>query len=73
MYQNFVNLTDAMKKRALPLITMFGFPIRLPDFYIPEKGQMDALQECIMAKNQQSNQETLLEISKQLRGAMNRD
>lgn len=55
MYQNFVNLTDAMKKRALPLITMFGFPIRLPDFYIPEKGQMDALQECIMAKNQQSN------------------
>ena len=36
MYQNFVNLTDAMKKRALPLITNYGFPIRLPDFYIPE-------------------------------------
>ena len=43
MYQNFVNLTEAIKNKAKKLIYIFNFPITLPDFYNPERGLIDTL------------------------------
>ena len=43
MYQNFINLTDAIKNKANKLIYIFNFPITLPDFYNPERGLIDTL------------------------------
>ena len=43
MFQNFVNLTEAIKNKANKLIFIFNFPITLPDFYNPEKGLIDTL------------------------------
>merc|ERR1712079_394711 len=43
MYQNFVNLTEAIKNKANKLIYIFNFPITLPEFYSPEKGLIDTL------------------------------
>jgi hypothetical protein len=43
MYQNFINLTEAIKNKANKLIYIFNFPITLPDFYNPERGLIDTL------------------------------
>jgi hypothetical protein len=47
MYQNFVNLTEAIKNKANKLIYIFNFPITLPDFYNPEKGLIDTLRVVV--------------------------
>ena len=49
MYQNFVNLTEAIKNKANKLIYIFNFPITLPDFYNPEKGLIDTLRVVVNA------------------------
>ena len=47
MYQNFVNLTEAIKSKANKLIYIFNFPITLPDFYNPERGLIDTLRVVV--------------------------
>ena len=47
MYQNFVNLTEAIKNKANKLIYIFNFPITLPDFYTPERGLIDTLRVVV--------------------------
>ncbi len=47
MYQNFVNLTEAIKNKANKLIYIFNFPITLPDFYNPERGLIDTLRVVV--------------------------
>ena len=47
MYQNFVNLTEAIKNKANKLIYIFNFPITLPDLYTPERGLIDTLRVVV--------------------------
>jgi len=47
MYQNFVNLTEAIKTRANKIVYTFQFPIALPEFYTPEKGLVDTLRVVV--------------------------
>ena len=47
MYQNFVNLTEAIKNKANKLIYIFNFPITLPEFYAPERGLIDTLRVVV--------------------------
>ena len=55
MYQNFVNLTEAIKNKANKLIYIFNFPITLPDFYNPERGLIDTLRVVVSSASEQSN------------------
>jgi len=72
MYQNFVNLTDAIKTKANKLIYAFNFPIQLPDFYNPEKGLVQKLKFVVENKGDDDS-DKLAEITKQARSGMNRD
>ena len=74
MYQNFVNLTDAIKTKANKLIYTFNFPIQLPDFYNPEKGLIDTLKVVVnCADEDQEHAQKKDAVAKKLRGGMNRD
>jgi len=55
MYQNFVNLTEAIKNKANKLIYIFNFPITLPDFYNPEKGLIDTLRVVVASASSSSS------------------
>lgn len=55
MYQNFVNLTEAIKTRANKLIYAFNFPIQLPDFYKPEPGLQDTLKVILKGLKEEKN------------------
>lgn len=72
MYQNFVNLTDGIKTKANKLIYTFNFPIQLPDFYNPEKGLVDTL-KVVVEQAKQGDRSGVADLSKKLRGGMNRD
>ena len=69
MYQNFVNLTDAIKTKANKLIATFNFPIQLPEFYKPEAGVVETLQVVIESA---SSEQKAIAAEKVSRG-MNRD
>ena len=78
MYQNFVNLTEAIKSKANKLIYIFNFPITLPDFYNPERGLIDTLRvvvsqagEGVSRSAEQSAQ--MNQVASQLRSGMNRE
>jgi len=47
MYQNYINLSEAIKTKANKLIYMFNFPMKLPDFAAPENGQVDVLKAIV--------------------------
>lgn len=55
MYQNFVNLTEAIKNRANKLIYAFNFPIQLPDFYKPETGLQETLKVILKGLKEEKN------------------
>ena len=78
MYQNFVNLTEAIKNKANKLIYIFNFPITLPDFYNPERGLIDTLRVVVTAASDvegRSEEESakVNQVSLQLRSGMNRE
>jgi len=80
MYQNFVNLTEAIKNKANKLIYIFNFPITLPDFYNPERGLIDTLrvvvtQAASSGEGGRTDEETVKvnQVSAQLRAGMNRE
>lgn len=62
-------MTDGIKTKANKLIYTFNFPIQLPDFYNPEKGLVDTLR-VVVETNDSSQVE---EVTKKMRGGMNRD
>jgi len=70
MYQNFVNLTEAIKNKANKLIYIFNFPITLPDFYNPEKGLIDCLKVVVQDAGDGGVDDTK-SVAKKLRGGMN--
>ena len=72
MYQNFVNLTDSIKNKANKLVYTFNFPVQLPDFYNPEKGLIDTL-KVVMEEAKAGDNSGMVDMSKKLRGGMNRD
>ena len=55
MYQNFVNLTEAIKNKANKLIYIFNFPITLPAFYNPERGLIDTLRVVVSQASDQAS------------------
>jgi hypothetical protein len=72
MYQNFVNLTEAIKTKANKLIFAFNFPIQLPDFYQPEKGLVDKLKAVVNnASDSGESGSRIAEITKEARSGMN--
>ena len=71
VYQNFVNLTTVMKAKADIIMSEFDFSIKLPNFYSVDSSLIQTLRQCIEQK--QNNPKGLENISKQIRGAMNRD
>jgi len=75
MYQNFVNLTEAIKNKANKLIYIFNFPITLPDFYNPEKGLIDTLRVVVNAAKEDASGSgaKMKEVSSKLRAGMNRE
>ena len=75
MYQNFVNLTEAIKNKANKLIYIFNFPITLPDFYNPEKGLIDTLRVVVNAAKDDATGagQQIQEVSSKLRAGMNRE
>lgn len=75
MYQNFVNLTEAIKNKANKLIYIFNFPITLPDFYNPEKGLIDTLRVVVNAAKEDAagSGQKMKEVSSKLRAGMNRE
>lgn len=74
MYQNFVNLTEAIKNKANKLIYLFNFPITLPDFYNPERGLIETLKVVVSQAGESDEQSSRMnQVSSQLRAGMNRD
>ena len=74
MYQNFVNLTEAIKSKANKLIFIFNFPITLPDFYNPEKGLIETLKLVVQSCGEEgSGDGKVADVAKQLRSGMNKD
>ena len=79
MYQNFVNLTEAIKNKANKLIYIFNFPITLPDFYNPERGLIDTLRVVVSQAGEQSEnrsadeQDKVNQVAGKLRQGMNRE
>jgi len=79
MYQNFVNLTEAIKNKANKLIYIFNFPITLPEFYTPEKGLIDTLRVVVSNAGDESQMRSQSEVQKinqvsaQLRSGMNNE
>ena len=77
MYQNFVNLTEAIKNKAKKLIYIFNFPITLPDFYNPERGLIDTLRVVVSqagsAGSDDQSQQKINQVSSKLRSGMNRE
>ena len=77
MYQNFVNLTEAIKNKATKLNFIFNFPINLPDFYNPEKGLIDTLRVVVSAADEGAQgadqQDRVNMAASQLRAGMNRE
>ena len=78
MYQNFVNLTEAIKNKANKLIYIFNFPITLPDFYNPERGLIDTLrvvvtQAAVDGGRTDAESAKVNQVSAQLRAGMNRE
>jgi hypothetical protein len=71
VYQNFVNLTIIMKEKSEIIMREFQFSIKLPAFYSVDSSLIQTLKQCIEQK--QNNPKGLENISKQIRGAMNRD
>ncbi|CDW75826.1 UNKNOWN [Stylonychia lemnae] len=70
-YQNFVNLTQTMKGKSSQIMSLFGFTVKMPEFYQPDSVLVQTLKVCIEEK--QKNPKGLQDISKQLRGGMNRN
>ena len=76
MYQNFVNLTEAIKNKANKLIYIFNFPITLPDFYNPERGLIDTLRVVVGQADEEASANPdakMNQISSKLRSGMNRE
>lgn len=76
MYQNFVNLTEAIKNKANKLIYIFSFPITLPDFYNPERGLIDTLRVVVSQAGEEASANPdvkMNQISSKLRSGMNRE
>jgi len=75
MYENFVNLTEAIKTKANKLIYTFNFPIQLPDFYNPEKGLVDTLKVVVQSAQDGGavSEGKLAEVASKARSGMNRD
>lgn len=72
VYQNFVNLTKVMKTKADKIMMEFEFTIKLPQYYTPDASLVETLKQCIDQK-QKGNSSNLDQVSKQIRGGMNRD
>ena len=72
MFQNFVNLTEAIKNKANKLIYIFNFPITLPDFYNPEKGLIDTLKLVVQGAGENGIEDTQ-DVAKKVRAGMNRE
>lgn len=72
VYQNFVNLTKVMKTKADKIMIEFDFTIKLPSYYTPDASLVETLKICIEQK-QKGGASNLDQVSKQLRGGMNRD
>jgi hypothetical protein len=70
MYQNFINLTEAIKTKANKLIFAFNFPIQLPDFYQPEKGLVDKLNMVVENASETGAGESIAAITKEARQGM---
>ena len=73
MYENFVNLTEAIKTKANKLIYTFNFPIQLPDFYNPEKGLVETLKAVVQSAGDDQHEGKLAEVASKARSGMNRD
>lgn len=79
MYQNFVNLTEAIKNKANKLIYIFNFPITLPDFYTPERGLIDTLRVVVSNAGEEgqaasgSQAEAVNEATNALKAGMKKD
>ena len=76
MYQNFVNLTEAIKSKANKLIYIFNFPITLPDFYNPERGLIDTLRVVVTSASNNASEENdakMQQIASKVRSGMNRE
>ena len=79
MYQNFVNLTEAIKNKANKLIYIFNFPITLPDFYTPERGLIDTLRVVVSNAGEEgqaasgSQAEAVHEATNALKAGMKKD
>ena len=80
MYQNFVNLTEAIKNKANKLIYIFNFPITLPDFYNPERGLIDTLRVVVSQAGgddsggrSEAQQEKVNQVAGKLRSGMNKE
>ena len=75
VYQNFVSLTNVMRGKADKIMLEFGFTIKLPQYYTPDASLVNTLKICIESKQRNPSQSPveLDQISKQLRGGMNRD
>ena len=75
MYENFVNLTEAIKTKANKLIYTFNFPIQLPDFYNPEKGLVETLKVVVQSAQEggSAHEGKLAEVASKARSGMNRD
>eukprot|EP00347_Sterkiella_histriomuscorum_P001591 403371440 len=71
VYQNFVNLTQTMRSKCNFIMAEFNFTVKLPEFYQPDPVLVQTLKICIEEK--QSNPSKLDNVSKQLRGGMNRN
>jgi hypothetical protein len=50
IYQNFVNLTDIMKSKADKIMQEFGFMVKLPQYYTPDKSLVQNLKVCVEQK-----------------------
>lgn len=72
MFQNFVNLTEAIKNKANKLIFIFNFPITLPDFYNPEKGLVDTLKLVVQSCGDGGVNDSA-QVAKKVRAGMNRE
>ena len=72
MFQNFVNLTDAIKSKANKLIYIFNFPITLPDFYNPEKGLVDTLKLVVQSCGE-GGVEDSANVAQKVRAGMNKE
>ena len=78
MYQNFVNLTEAIKNKANKLIYIFNFPITLPEFYNPERGLIDTLRVVVSAAGSgddaprsEENKNKVAQAAAQLKSGLN--